>query len=280
MPDLRKGLEATQSAPQEESKRSEEQGDSNTLSRRLSAVLFTDMVGYTKLSSLDEDDFKARMDAHDDALKSAFKAHEGRIVKPLGDGFMVEFTSAVAATRAALMAQEALTKSNRDVKPELHLRVRMGIHSGEVMARGSDLLGETVNIASQLRRIAEPNTVAITDAVQIHLGSKLSAPSRALGELKLKGREAPVAVSLLANAEEMLQPTAPPKEAAASVDPGFADELKAIDRSLKRNPAAALKRARALLETHPKSGEIMLRMARGRLAVKQTGRALKDLELC
>ena len=178
------------------------------------------------------------------------------------------------------MAQDALAKSNLDVKPELHLRVRMGIHSGEVMARGSDLLGETVNIASQLRRIAEPNTVAITDAVQVHLGSKLSAPSRALGELKLKGREAPVAVSLLANAEEMLQPTVPSKEAAEAVDPGFADALKAIDRSLKRNPAAALKRARALLETHPKSGEVMLRMAQGRLAVKQTGRALKDLELC
>ena len=193
---------------------------------------------------------------------------------------MVEFTSAIAATRAALMAQEALAKSNRDVRAELQVRVRMGIHSGEVMARGSDLLGETVNIASQLRRIAEPDTVAITDAVQVHLGSKLKAPSRALGELKLKGREAPVAVSLLANAEETLKPNDPPEEVGKPVDPGLGEDLKAIDALLKRNPAAALKRARVLLETHPKSGDIMLRMARGRLAVKQIGGALKDLELC
>ena len=264
--------------------------------RRLVAVLFTDMVGYSSLMRLDEAKALKKLNRHDALLEEAFAKEEGKVVKRLGDGFMVEFRSSVEAVKAALIAQAALKAHNVGKAEREQIMVRMGVEVGDVVVRTEDLFGETVNVAAQIRRMAKPGTVAITQSVFTDIRGKLKASGQSLPPTKLKGRAAPLSVHLLEKGDALLTEVtpAPPgtqaatgSDAARSASPGAAStrsqapaRLEAAERLLKKSPAKALKAAMAILQEHPGDGPTMLLGAKARSALKQHGGALRALEAC
>jgi eukaryotic-like serine/threonine-protein kinase len=261
--------------------------------RRLAGVLFTDMVGYSKLMRVDEAESLEKLRVHDALLEAAFSEQGGRIIKRLGDGFMVEYGSSVEAVKAALGGQRALTAHNAGKPKAQHITVRMGVDVGDVVVRTSDLFGETVNVASQIRRMAPPGGVAVTDTVLTDVRGKLKASGKSLPPTRLKGREAPTTVHILQDSETILNHVSPaqsgalgatkevkPGAAKAMANPAAAERLADAEKLLKRAPAKALKAAMAILADHPGDGPTMLLGARARSALKQYGGALNAVEAC
>ncbi|RBP08236.1 adenylate/guanylate cyclase family protein [Roseiarcus fermentans] len=130
------------------------------VSRRLAAILADDVVGYSRMMGADETGTAAAVRESRDAAAAILSAHGGRIFKTMGDGFLVEFGSVVAAVAAALAVQ-AETARRCERRPEsLRLRYRMGLHLGDVLVEGDDLVGDGVNIAARLEGIAPPGACA------------------------------------------------------------------------------------------------------------------------
>src|ERR1700738_4432144 len=124
--------------------------------RKLAAIMFTDMVGYRALAQRDEGLALELLEEHRTLLRPAFLNHQGQEVKTIGDGFLVEFASAVAAVNCAVELQEALARRNLGAPADRELQVRIGIHLGDVVHRGGDIVGDGVNIAARIEPPAEP----------------------------------------------------------------------------------------------------------------------------
>ena len=107
--------------------------------RKLAAIMFTDMVGYSALAQRDERLAVELLEEHRAFLRPAFLKHKGQEVKTIGDGFLVEFASAVAAVNCAVELQEALARRNLDAAAERRLQVRIGIHLGMFCAMRTTL---------------------------------------------------------------------------------------------------------------------------------------------
>jgi adenylate cyclase len=133
--------------------------------RRLAAIMFTDMVGYSALAQRDEGLALELLEEHRALLRPAFLKHQGQEVKTIGDGFLVEFASAVAAVNCAVELQEALARRNLGAPEDRQLQVRIGIHLGDVLRRGDDIVGDGVNIAARVEPLADPGGIAITQQV-------------------------------------------------------------------------------------------------------------------
>jgi adenylate cyclase len=111
--------------------------------RRLAAIVFTDMVGYSALAQRDEGLALELLEEHRALLRPAFLKHQGLEVKTIGDGFLVEFASALAAVNCAVELQEALTRRNLSAPADRQLQVRIGIHLGDVLHQGGTTLWAT-----------------------------------------------------------------------------------------------------------------------------------------
>ena len=126
--------------------------DENEL-RKLAAIMFTDMVGYSALSQRNEALALELLQEHRRLLRSIFPKHHGSEIKTIGDGFLVEFSSALAAVECGIEIQEGIAKRN-SVNP-LHgaFQVRIGIHLGDVVRSDNDVVGDGVNIAARSRAL-------------------------------------------------------------------------------------------------------------------------------
>jgi adenylate cyclase len=126
-----------------------------TAQRRLAAVLAADVVGYSDLMSKDEEGTLARLrDLRRQVIEPSIRSHHGRLVKTVGDGFLVEFSSPVEAVRCAMDLQQSVasTSGKELAKP---LQLRIGINIGDIMIEeDGDIFGDGVNIASRLQKIA------------------------------------------------------------------------------------------------------------------------------
>ncbi len=138
--------------------------------RRLAAIMFTDMVGYSALAQADEAAALAVLERHNRLLRPIFLAFRGREVKTVGDAFLVEFPSALDAVRCAVKIQEALHEYNSGSPSEWKIRVRVGVHVGDVVETRDDVLGDAVNLASRIEALAEPGGVSLSQQVynQVH----------------------------------------------------------------------------------------------------------------
>src|SRR6202045_3025466 len=178
--------------------------------RKLAAIMFTDMVGYSALAQRDEGLALELLDEHRAFLRPAFLKHQGQEVKTIGDGFLVEFASAVAAVNCAVELQEALARRNLGATAYRQLQDRIGIHLGDVVPRGNALWGDGVNIAARIEPLAGSGGIAITQQVFDQVYNKIPETLARIGKIELKNIQRPVEVYRI-----ILGPTA--REAAAGM---------------------------------------------------------------
>jgi len=126
--------------------------------------MFTDMVGSTTLAQSDEAEALRLQDEQERLVRPLFAAHQGREIKSMGDGFLAEFDSALRAVQCAIAIQERLHERNSQ-PGRSPLRLRIGIHLGDVEVRGPDIFGDSVNVASRIEPIAEPEGICVTEPV-------------------------------------------------------------------------------------------------------------------
>ena len=127
-----------------------------TANRRLAAIMVADVVGYSRLMESDEAGTLAALKERRRAiLEPVVKAHGGRIAKVMGDGVLVEFSSAVNAVKGAIELQRKMAEVNEGTTEERRIVLRIGINLGDVIGEGSDIYGEAVNIAALLEPLAE-----------------------------------------------------------------------------------------------------------------------------
>ncbi|HLL55569.1 MAG TPA: adenylate/guanylate cyclase domain-containing protein, partial [Myxococcaceae bacterium] len=162
--------------------------------RRLAAIMFTDMVGFSALAQRNETLTLELLEEHRRLLRGFFSRHGGREVKTTGDGFLVEFDSALDAVLCAVQLQESLAERNRLSIPERRVSVRVGIHLGDVIHRENDVFGDGVNIAARIEPLAEGGGVCISEDVYRQIRNKLDVPVTKLGRGELKNIQLPVEV--------------------------------------------------------------------------------------
>lgn len=162
--------------------------------RRLAAIMFTDIVGFTKLAQEDEARALRLLEEHRSLLRPIFTSRGGREVKTIGDGFMVEFASAVESVRCAVEIQAALAKRNSAANPKERLHLRVGVHVGDVVREGKDLVGDGVNVASRIEPLAQPGGICITGPVWDQIANKVDVKVEKLRAVSLKNVSTPVDV--------------------------------------------------------------------------------------
>ena len=121
----------------------------------------------------------------------------GRVVKTMGDGVLLEFPSVVAAVECAVTIQNMMVERNVDTPEAKRIVYRIGVHLGDVLIDGDDILGEGVNIAARLESICEPGGVMISGAAYEHIRGRIDAEFVDLGEKELKNIERPIRVYAL-----------------------------------------------------------------------------------
>jgi len=176
--------------------------------RRLAAIMFTDMVGYSALAQADEAAALALLDRHNRILRPIFVQFHGHEVKTVGDAFLVEFDSALDAARCALELQRSLHEYNASPADERKIRIRIGIHVGDVVQTDSDVLGDAVNIASRIEPLADPEGVCLTQQAYDQVQNKLSVPIVKMPPVALKNIRLPMSVYKIVPPWE----TPPPEE--------------------------------------------------------------------
>ena len=165
------------------------------MERRLAAILAADVVGYSHLMEQDETGTLAALNAHrEDVINPGITEHNGRVVKLMGDGILVEFPSVVDAVQCAVQVQSGLAKKNANVPEELRMEWRVGINVGDVIVEGDDIYGDGINIASRLEGLAEPGGICISRSVFTQVKNKVDLGFASLGEQKVKNIAEPVVV--------------------------------------------------------------------------------------
>lgn len=162
--------------------------------RRLASFMLTDMAGYTALAQRNERLALELLEEHSRLLRPLFAQHGGREIKATGDGFLVEFASALQATRCAIEIQKRLAERNAAVAPERRIAIRIGLHIGDAVYRGSDVFGDAVNITSRIEPLAEPGGICLSQQVYDQVWNKVEAPLISLGRQELKNVQLPMEV--------------------------------------------------------------------------------------
>jgi TolB-like protein/class 3 adenylate cyclase len=166
--------------------------------RKLTSIVVADVVGYSRLTAADEEGTIARLrELRSELVDPAVARHRGRIVKTMGDGFLIEFPSIVDAVQSSLEIQRGL--SGRQIgDSSAPIRLRVGIHISDVLVEpDGDLLGDGVNIAARLQEIADPGTVCLSEDAFHQVRNKISVPIIDKGNVELKNIPQPVRVYAL-----------------------------------------------------------------------------------
>jgi adenylate cyclase len=165
------------------------------MGRRLTAILAADMVGYSRLMGSNEDGTLAALKSvRTDFIEGEVAGHNGRIVKLMGDGMLVEFPSVVNAVACAVEIQRGMRERNADVPEDRRIEFRIGVNLGDVIAEDDDIFGDGVNVAVRLENLARPGGIAISGSARDHVGNRLDLVFEDMGEQTLKNIEKPIGV--------------------------------------------------------------------------------------
>ncbi len=161
--------------------------------RRLAAIVAADVVGYSRLIGLDEAGTRARFNAHlQNLIEPAIGDLQGRIVKTMGDGLLIEFASVVDAVQCAVEIQKGMAERNADESDDRRIVFRIGVNLGDVIVEGDDIHGDGVNVAARLEALADPGGVVISDKVHSEIRTKLDVGFDDLGPQEVKNIAEPV----------------------------------------------------------------------------------------
>src|SRR5271154_5439994 len=148
----------------------------NGRQRRLAAIMFTDMVGYTALGQRNEALSLAMVEEQRRLIRPILGRHNGREVKTIGDAFLVEFPSALDAVRCAYDAQRSIREFNISASEEKKILLRIGLHLGDIIESQGDISGDAVNVASRIESFAEAGGVCLTRQVYDQVNGKFELP--------------------------------------------------------------------------------------------------------
>lgn len=152
---------------------------------RLAAVMFTDIVGFSRMMEADEAGTLTLMDYHNKVVRESVQVFGGSVIKTIGDAFLVEFPNANNAVRCGIEIQKVLENYNAS-SPKQNLVLRVGVHLGDIYFFENDALGEGINIASRLQSVCKPGRICISQDVYNLVSNKLDTPIKPLGKVSLK----------------------------------------------------------------------------------------------
>ena len=162
--------------------------------RHLAAILAADVVGYCHLMSLDESGTLDRLKRHrKEFIEPLIANHNGRIVKLMGDGVLVEFLSVVEAVECAVAIQRGMAERSAGTPDDQRICFRIGINLGDIIVEDNDIYGDGVNIAARLQALAEPGGVCITRTMRNHVKGNLALDFTSMGEHQVKNIAEPIA---------------------------------------------------------------------------------------
>ena len=162
--------------------------------RRLAAIMFTDMVGFTALAQRDETLAMQLLDEQRKLIRAYLAEYRGREIETIGDAFFVEFASSLDAVNCAVAIQSALKDWNEQHPAENRVLIRIGIHLGDVIHRGREVSGDAVNIASRIESMAPPGGVCVTAQVYTSVLNKVEYQFQSVGFPELKNVLLPIEV--------------------------------------------------------------------------------------
>src|SRR5947209_4748076 len=164
----------------------------NIEQRKLAAIMFTDMVGYSALSQRDDRLALELLEEHRHLLREIFPRFYGTEIKTIGDAFLVEFGSALEAAQCAIEIQRTLAKRNHDVTHDRRIELKIGIHIGDVVHRNGDVYGDGVNIASRIEALAGAGGICVSMDVERQIRNALEARFEKFGSADLKNIKLPM----------------------------------------------------------------------------------------
>ena len=183
-----------------------------TSERRLAAIMFTDLVGFSALTQQNEALALELIDTKKQLLNPLLEQHKGSLIKTMGDGFLVEFSSALQAVQCAMGIQAMLQGYNSSQASERKINLRIGIHLGDVEFKDGDVYGDGVNIASRIEPLAEPGGICVSEDVARQVRNKADVKLESLGTPELKNIDEsfevfrlmmPVAVSAASDKQDL-----------------------------------------------------------------------------
>jgi adenylate cyclase len=177
--------------------------------RRLAAILAADVAGYSRLMGEDEAGTARALRDHRSVADPLVAEHGGRIVKTTGDGMLIEFGSVVGAVQCAIGLQELAAERNMGLPDQRRMEWRIGVHLGDVLVEGDDILGDGVNIAARLEGIAEPGGICISEDAFRQVRGKVAVEFTDIGEQSLKNIARPLRVYRIGQAAAPEQVGAP-----------------------------------------------------------------------
>ena len=162
--------------------------------RKITAILAADVVGFSRMASADEDRTLARLRTlRSELIDPTVASQNGRVFKRTGDGALIEFRSVVEAVRCAITVQSAMIERNVGMPADQRIDFRIGIHLGDVVEESDgDLMGDGVNIAARLEGIAEPGAICLSEQAYWQVKARLDLAVIDLGETKLKNIAEPI----------------------------------------------------------------------------------------
>jgi adenylate cyclase len=199
------------------------------IERKLAAIFAADVAGYSRLMGEDEVGTMRALADHREVMDRLIGEHRGRIANTAGDSVLAEFPSVVEAVKCAVAVQELLRDENDGAPVERRLLFRIGVHVGDVMLRGADLLGDAINIAARLQSLADPGGVCISGVTHDFVRKTLPLNFDDLALQNVKNIDEPIhayavrlearSATLLANAAGLKPGLAPPDRPSIAVLP-------------------------------------------------------------
>ncbi len=165
------------------------------MERRLAAILAADVVGYTRLMGADEAGTLERLKSlRRELVQPRITEHKGHIVKLMGDGLLAEFPSVVEAVQCAVDIQQSMIGREVDLPDERRIKLRIGVNLGDIIAEGSDIYGDGVNVAARLEGLSDPGGICVSGKVYDEVRNKTEIDFEDLGEQSVKNIAEPIRV--------------------------------------------------------------------------------------
>jgi class 3 adenylate cyclase len=192
------------------------------IERKLTTLLSADVVGYGRLMGQDERATLATLRTYREVMADLIASHHGRVVNTAGDSLLAEFASVVAAVECAVQVQRQVAERNAALPPDRQMQFRIGVNLGDVMVDGTDLHGDSVNVAARLQALADPGGVLISGPVFDQVKNKLALGFDYLGPTSVKNIAVDVPIYRVLLKPDAAAPTEPVRAAPDTDKPGSA----------------------------------------------------------